>query len=151
MTSALRLSYYLTTNGDSQLITLARNNLSKDSPHDLSTPSFWQVGYDVLWVSTFLLLSTSSPATLRRLKERDLTYNSLWSCEWPNHLPHLQSQFLGELGIIGTLAIVLWLHGDECVDSLTRHVIWTSDDGGFGYALVQDQGGFDFGSGQSVA
>jgi len=37
------------------------------------------------------------------------------------------------------------------MDSLTRHVVWTSDDGGFGYALVENQGGFDFGSGQSVA
>jgi len=63
----------------------------------------------------------------------------------------LQSQFLGELGIIRTLAIVFWLHSDECMDSLTRHVVWTSDDGGFGYALVENQGGFDFGSGQSVA
>jgi hypothetical protein len=52
----------------------------------------------------------------------------------------LQSQFLGELRIIGTLAIVFWLHANKGMYCLTSDIVCASNDGSFGNSLVENKG-----------
>lgn len=77
----------------------------------------------------------------------ETTYNLFRSGKRPNDLPNLQRQFLDQFRIIRLLAVVFRLHADESMDSLTSNVVCTSYDCCFGYSLVEDEGGFDFGGG----
>lgn len=45
----------------------------------------------------------------------------------------------------------LGLECDERVDRLTGQLVCGTDDGGFGHAFVEDEGGFDLSSRQTVA
>ena len=45
---------------------------------------------------------------------------------------------------------VLALECDEGGDGLALHVIWATDDGGFGHCWVGDEGAFDFGGAEAV-
>ena len=75
------------------------------------------------------------------------TYNLFRSGKRTNDLPNLQRQFLDQLRIIRLFTIVFGLHTDESMDSLASNVVCTSYDGCFCDALVEDEGGFDFGGG----
>ena len=104
---------------------------------------------------TKLILLTSQ--NLPQDSPHDLTRSRLWQVwywedclgcgEGTDRFPDLQDQILLEL-IVDLVAV---LDGDEGVDGLSCEFVVDTDDSSFADGLVLDEGGFDFGCGQTMA
>lgn len=78
--------------------------------------------------------------TSRLWKIRD-DKDSLGSSERTDTLPNLQDEIFAEL-VVDFVAV---FDGDECIDCLTSEFVVDSYYGSFGYGVVLDERGFDFG------
>jgi hypothetical protein len=80
-----------------------------------------------------------------------ITYNLLGRSKRSDNLSNLNSQLFCQFTLLGSLEVEFGLHCDKCKDCLTRDVIVGSYDGSLGHALVEDQGRFYFGGGETMA
>ena len=72
--------------------------------------------------------------------------NSLGCGKRSNALSNLQNQVLAE-GVVGLIAV---LDGNKSGNGLTSKLVCNTNDSSLGNGVVLDQGGFDFGGGETV-
>ena len=63
----------------------------------------------------------------------------------------MKRQFLSEFGIIGRFRIIFRFHTNESMDCLARNIVCASYYGCLGDSFMEDEGGFDFCGGESMA
>jgi len=104
------------------------------------------ISQTILFSSKNLPQNSSHDLSTPRLWQIGNDENSLWCRKRTNTFPYLQNECFLKF-IINFIAI---LDCDESVNSLAGEFVIDTDDSGFGYGVVFDESGFNFGGRETV-